>query len=281
MIFYRNTAGEEVHFDEPPFYVDVTELAGFALSYNTDAYIGRYGGVVNGFSSGVVEKPIYVGICADREGMYEAMESIMRITQYDINCDTPGRFYVGDQYILCFMTGAAFNTIFDPSVQFADKTYTLAICYPRWCTEKMTVYLPEQRETESAEYMDYPYDYAYDYLYDLSGVRQLVNDHYSDSDFIMTVYGPSLNPKITIAGHAYEVITTLYDGDYMVVDSRLGKVYKILRDGSKINLFNQRNKNSDLFKKIPSGRSTVVFSQEFGFDITLIQERDELRWSIL
>ena len=96
----------------------------------------------------------------------------------------------------------------------------------------------------------------------------------------MTVYGPVLNPKVTIAGHVYEVITTLYEGDYMVVDSRLGKVYKVLSDGSRVDLFNQRNKQSDLFEKIPKGNSTVIYNQKFGFDVTLIQERSEPRWSI-
>lgn len=280
MIFYCNTAGEEVRLDEPPFSVDVTELAGFALGYNANAYVGRYGGVVNNFSAGIIEKTIDVGICADPEGMDRALEKILRVTQYDIDRDVPGRFYIGDQYILCNMVRSAVNTFFDPEIQYVDKTYTLVICYPRWCTEKTVEYLPEERESESAEYLDYPYDYAYDYLYDLSGAVQLVNDHYAASDFIMTVYGPVLNPKVTIAGHVYEVITTLYEGDYMVVDSRLSKVYKVLSDGSRVDLFNQRNKQSDLFEKIPEGNSTVIYNQKFGFDVTLIQERSEPRWSI-
>lgn len=280
MIYYRNTAGEELRLDEPPFSVDVTELAGFSRSYNANSYVGRYGGTVNGFSAGVIEKRIDIGICAGPEEMEESLTRILRITQYDIDRDSPGRFYIGDQYILCNLAGSAVNTFFDPEIQYVDKTYTLVICYPMWCREKTVEYLPEERGTGSAEYLDYPYDYMYDYLYDSSGAHQLVNDHFAASDFQMTVYGPALNPRITIAGHVYEVLTTLYEGDYMIIDSRLCRVYKVLSDGSVMNLFNQRNKENSLFEKIPAGSNTVIYNQEFGFDVTLYQERSEPGWSI-
>ena len=136
MIYYRNTAGEELRLDEPPFSVDVTELAGFSRSYNANSYVGRYGGTVNGFSAGVIEKRIDIGICAGPEEMEESLTRILRITQYDIDRDSPGRFYIGDQYILCNLAGSAVNTFFDPGIQYVDKTYTLVICYPMWCREK-------------------------------------------------------------------------------------------------------------------------------------------------
>ena len=47
----------------------------------------------------------------------------------------------------------------------------------------------------------------------------------------MIIYGPCINPLIRIAGHIYELRTTLYDGEYAVIDSstRYAKDRKIVK----------------------------------------------------
>ena len=107
------------------------------------------------------------------------------------------------------------------------------------------------------------------------------NDHYGECDFKMIIYGPCTNPVIRINGHAYEVAAALYAGEYILIDSRDHTVYRYLIDGRKQNLFNQRNKESDLFQKVPAGRCAVLWNAAaFGFDLILFQERSEPAWNL-
>ena len=53
MIYYQNTAGKQVCLDAPPFMTNITELAGFTLSYQANPYTDRHGGRVNGFTAGI------------------------------------------------------------------------------------------------------------------------------------------------------------------------------------------------------------------------------------
>ena len=280
MIYYQNTAGKQVRLDAPPFMTDITELAGFALSYQANPYTDRHGGRVNGFTAGIQTKKIAVGVLASREGIREALDRLLEVTQYDVLAGAAGRFYVGDHYLLCNLYGSAVESMFDPDIEYVEKSYQLVISYPFWCREAVTEYLPDERVVEQADFLDYPHDYSYDYLIDDFAVQSLENSHYGDSGFRMVVYGPASDPRVTIGGHLYHVRTTLYEGDYLTVDSREGTVLCTRNDGRKENLFNLRDKDSDLFRKIPPGTSTVVYDHTFGFTVTLFQERSELPWSI-
>ena len=71
----------------------------------------------------------------------------------------------------------------------------------------------------------------------------------------------------------------LYIGEYMVIDSRSKKVYKVKNNGEKVNLFHARGRDFYIFEKIPSGIMAVSWSGEFGFDITLLSERSEPVWT--
>lgn len=278
MIYYQNTAGKKVQLDAPPYAVDITELTAFGWTYDTSLYSIRYGGRVSGFTMGVEERSLTVGVCGTPAAMKEALDRILSVTQYDIQAEEPGRLYVGNQYLLCNMVAGSVQTFFDPDIEYVEKSYTLVLSYPFWCTETTSHYeIASGIPTE--EGLDYPYDYGYDYLADINAGKQLINDHYAPCDFTMTVFGPALNPQVTIAGHIYGITATLYDDEYLIINSREAKIYKVATDGSETNLFNQRNKGSDIFEKIPGGTSTVIYNGEFGFDITLYQERSEPSWT--
>ena len=108
------------------------------------------------------------------------------------------------------------------------------------------------------------------------------NDHYAACDFRLIIYGPCDNPEIRINGHLYKVTVHLAAGDYLEIDSRDNTVYQVKLDGRRINLFNQRDKESGIFEKIPTGRCSVYWATEgFGFDLTLFQERSEPVWNLL
>ena len=89
---------------------------------------------------------------------------------------------------------------------------------------------------------------------------------------------------VRIAGHIYELRTTLYDGEYAVIDSSTRyakdrKIVKVKVDGTEENLFNSKNNESSIWEKIPAGLSIVSWNGSFGFDIILFNERGTPRWT--
>ena len=86
-------------------------------------------------------------------------------------------------------------------------------------------------------------------------------------------------------GYIYELRTTLYDGEYAVIDSSTRyakdrKIVKVKADGTEENLFNSKNNESSIWEKIPAGLSIVSWNGAFGFDIILFNERGTPRWTL-
>ena len=99
-------------------------------------------------------------------------------------------------------------------------------------------------------YKRQPYDYTFRRQQDV-----LLNPHYGDCDFKMIIYGPCTDPRIVIAGQIYEVKTKIKDGEYLVIQSREGLVYRVTQDGGQVNEFANKNNEYPLFAKIPPGSS--------------------------
>ena len=73
----------------------------------------------------------------------------------------------------------------------------------------------------------------------------------------MRIFGPCVNPEVTIAGHLYNVNVSIGDGEYLEIDSRQDRrnLAIILHGiyGTEDNCFGKRNVDSSPFKKIPPG----------------------------
>jgi hypothetical protein len=50
-------------------------------------------------------------------------------------------------------------------------------------------------------------------------------------------------------------------------------------DGTTVNHFNDRNKASYIFEKIPPGNNAITWPGGFGFDVILMEERSEPKWT--
>ena len=154
--------------------------------------------------------------------------------------------------------------------------------YPYWITEQHFQFLKQSQGGETSPWLEYPFDYPYEYA-KVRNMQYIQNDHYIASGFKMIIYGPCINPLIRIAGHVYELRTTLYEGEYAVIDSSTRyakdrKIIKVKSDGTTEDIFGTRNTESDIWKKIPAGRSIVSWSGAFGFDIILFNERGTPSW---
>ena len=65
----------------------------------------------------------------------------------------------------------------------------------------------------------------------------------------------------------------------LTIESTAKKIFVTRNDGSVVNHFNDRNKQSYVFEKIPAGMNDVTWDGDFGFDIILMEERSEPKWT--
>ncbi|MDO4470538.1 MAG: phage tail family protein [Bacillota bacterium] len=275
-VFYENHAGERIDLNSENIILQYQEF----FNYSWDAVTKNR--KITGFKRDSATIPVTVAVTAETEEEYlEIIEGFYQITEKDILAVTPGKLYVDEQYLNCYISGDIKQDAFK-GILFQVKNLTLVTDFPYWIKETSYQYLPEK--PNQVEYTilekgillpEFPFDF-----YSEKGEKTLFNPSFKDSNFILTIYGFAENPQITIAGHPYRVETTVYEGERLVIDSIKRTVKKIGRLGDIADRYNARGKEKRVFQKIPPGTNTFQWSGGFGVDITLFDERSEPKWSL-
>jgi len=128
------------------------------------------------------------------------------------------------------------------------------------------------------QYLDFPYGYEYDFTADFDS-DELLNTSFVPVDFKMVIHGAVTNPSVFISGHEYNVDVVVEEGDYLTIDSQQKTIVLSKKDGTQVNCFNYRNRDSYVFEKIPSGKNEITSANDLNIDITLLDERSEPRWT--
>lgn len=212
------------------------------------------------------------GTYTQRKALLDAMHDDFEL---DVRNMTLGRVVWGDYYIDCYILMS--STYPDENNVWTDNDLTIYCPYPFWIQEETRTFYP-QDAPEGETFLDYEFDYQYDYYYGSPGLARWVRDFPWGCEFRLTLYGPSINPQVTINGHPYLINDTLEASDYVVIDSRSNKVTKYLANGTTLNIFDLRGKVNSVFQQIPGGTLTMNWAGTWGFDLTLYEERSEPRW---
>lgn len=253
-----------------------------------DLFDGEYDSIdendhIQEFERKITDYSLDIEINARGGAFQKAVDYLEDVAEKDIINVTPGKLYVGNSYLKCWLTGTGkdrwVNDLFSIS-----NSLTVTSDYPYWITEESFSFLRASQSGAVSPWLDYPYDYPYEYS-KVRNVQYIQNSNYTASGFRITIYGPCINPLIRIAGHVYELQTTLYESEYAIIDSSTRyskdrKIVKVKADGSQEDIFNSRNKASDIWQKIPAGRSIVSWNGAFGFDVVLFNERGTPRWTL-
>ena len=216
---------------------------------------------------------IFNGSVNERKTMIENLHEDFEL---DVRNMQTGRIIWGDYYIDCYITSS--STAPDRNEVWTDNDITIYCPYPFWIKEETRTFMPQEAPGEQ-QYLDYDFDYEYDYFYGNPGIAIWQLDFPFPSEFRMTVFGPAVNPRVLINGYPYQFNDTLEAGEYVVIDSRSNKITKHLVNGYTVNIFDLRNKEQSIFEPIPGGNLTFNWSGQFGFDLTLYEERSEPRWT--
>ena len=195
----------------------------------------------------------------------------------DLRNKKTGRIIWGSYYIDCFVIES--NTApTDIPTRTLNKIKIYAP-YPYWVQDYNIELLPSE-ETES-EFLDFPFNFPFDFTAPTIGETTIKSDFPFDSEFEMVIFGPAVNPRVTINYYSYVLYTTIPDGAYVVIDSRKKTVMQFNTDGTQSNIFNLRNKTDSIFQKIPGGNLRISWDATFGVNITIHRERSEPRVEVM
>lgn len=212
----------------------------------------------------------------DLDKRKEMLNDLIDNFEQDIINRTPGTICFGEYYTRCFIISSE-SKISEIRNCWSDCVVEIYCANPFWVKEKFLSY-PIFNGNGSDIFLNFPFNFPFNFTSQQKGISTLENDHYADSNFKMTVYGPVVNPIINIGGYPYEVNTTIEANEYLTIDSVDGTVIRTLTDGTIVNEYNNRSFENSVFRLIPPGNHNVLWSGDFGWDILLYQERSEPKW---
>ena len=279
MITYENSAGETIRLDRNGFYCTEGTLRDFTWDYTYSGYPDGTGGSVSRFSRHEKTKTFEVSAHAyTREDLDTLLNRLHNVTEYDVRSKSPGKLWLNQQYITCYVIVSEIASK-SKHMLFVTKKLTVLPVIPYWCIEETKNFIAGGAESSSPYGKKYNGRYPYKYG---TGYAQTTLDNTIGAwatPMIMTIYGPAVNPSLSIGGHTYTLNTTIQANERAVIDQLYKKIYKIGTTGGKSNLFNVRDKTSDIFQYAPVGMVAVLYNGDYSFDITLIHQRSEPLWN--
>ena len=312
MIKYKASSGNE--YDLYAQEMRVSEGNFHKYSWKPSSEKEKIGEKLKEFTKEAQNYKIVLQFRGGLEERKSLLDRLRKDFENDVMRKNPGRIYFGEYYIegYCIESETGVSNIKNTWSQNIINFYCPN---PFWRRESHYQFLPENMDSDTRVqvsvvtgdiYLGQPVDnlaafreFAFDFRrksdrkvkypqFDLPfdfvknhGRKTLNNtEAFSESDFILTIYGFADSPSILIEGHPYTINAMIYEGERVIIDSAAGTVKKIGRLGEETNLYNARGKEYSVFQKIPPGVQTVNWSGGFGFDITLFDERSEPKWSL-
>ncbi len=274
-ISYVNSRGTKLDLLKPPYLLQTGELFDYEWGYNSVvSYSGQ--GKITSFLKEIKERPLTLSILNySRESYERAIDLFFETVDFDVLNRSPGKLYVGDQYQKCYIITSK-KTGWEYDIELLDNTVTYVTEKSVWITEHPNYF--KASEILSSNNKRYPGRYAYRYANGLTNTS-ITNEHYAECNFRLIIYGPCNNPAIYVGGYGYLFKIVLEEGEYLEVDSAAETVTKYMTSGIKVNAFNNRNFADSVFRPIQTGRQEVNWNGRFDFDLILLEERSEPKWS--
>lgn len=238
----------------------------------------QFGRRISGFTRDAAEyetKLVFTGPYSQRKALSEALHDDFEL---DVRNLTPGRIVWGDYYLDCYITSSSMYP--DEDNVYTDNDITIFAPHPFWVREATKQFFPQEAPAGQS-FLEYTYDYDYDFFYGNPGIAVWQTGCPFKSEFLLTIYGEVVNPRILINNYPYQVNVSLEANERIVIDSRNNTITQYLASGSELNIFDLRDKSVSVFEPVPDGTLRFNWSGAFGFDLTIFDERSEPRWITL
>lgn len=269
-IFYENHIGERIDLNSENVILQYQEF----FNYSWDAVTRNR--KIKGFKRDSATFPVTVAVTAETEDEYlQIIEEFYRIIEKDILAVAPGKLYINEYYLRCYISGDIKQDAFK-GILFQIKNLTIVTDYPFWIKEHP--YYFKASEITSTNNKRYANKYAYRYANGLNNTY-IINEHYAECNFHMNIYGPCVKPSVYIGGHEYHVDAILEAGERLEIDSAAETVTKVMNSGKRVNMFHYRSFGNTVFQPIQTGKQNIFWDGKFDFDLILFEERSEQKWS--
>lgn len=276
-IYYENSIREKLYLDRWPTAIeDVSVLFGNEWKYDAIEDREKNRSEESEFYRTSMQKKINVQVFADSEKEFkECIDRIGEMTEKDILMKKPGKLWCGEYYLECYIVENE-KKDYDDLFYAVDIPITIVSFRPFWI--RKSEYSFRISEVSSTNNKRYRYKYPYRYANGMND-KYVVNPHFSDSNFKLIIYGPAVNPLISIGEVPHLTNIVLEQDERLEIDSRAGTVVKIIKNGECINAFHNRQKGRKFFRKIGPGRQNIVWPGTFAFDLVIFEERSEPKCS--
>lgn len=271
---YKNHQNEIFEFGKNGIFVNTNDLHDYEWKATSK------GNRISALNRAISTRKLPVVIMCDTEARgIEARNRLLEVFEKDVMAMQHGQIMIGDYYFRCFVTKSQ-KKDYLTSKRHMRIDLTLTSDYPYWVKETVTQFRPGGGTTSGSGslWLDYPHDFPFDYFLSSANTNSLFNSGFVATNFKMILYGSCSNPAINIAGHTYQVFCDVGVNEYLTIDSTTKKIQLTQYDGTVVNKFNSRNKESYIFEKIPVGDNTLTYSGLSDFDIILMEERSEPKW---
>lgn len=289
--YYVNSRNERLDFYDYPYLFQEGTLLDYSWSYETVSGSRtflknvRHSATERNFKLAILPNyREYTGIypstqsehCHKMHDLHEAADRVYEVFEYDVVHDTDGKLYTDTGFYLPCRIMASGKSDWATGIPYMFQEFTVVSAADVWIGEVQKSFAASQ--DTAADGLDYLYDYPYDYA-KASAVSEIWNTGaLSASDFLLTVYGPCVDPTVIIGGAPHTVYASIGEGEKLVIDSRDNTVKKITPAGTSINMFDLRSKVYSVFAKIPPD-AVLEWNGSFAFDCTVFVERSEPKWT--
>lgn len=277
-ITFMNHINEQLVFGGTDgLYANYSDLHDYSWSYTAD------NNKISSFTMGIVKKSIPIVICCSSEAQGISLKNkLMEYAEKDVLAKQHGKIIIGNYYLKCFITGSEKGKYLI-SDRYMTATLTVTTDYPQWVKESTTSFRTSETvvidgTTTTKRNFDYNFDFPFDYTSEMKN-KTLNNTGFVGTNFKLIIYGAAINPAVHIASHTYQVNCSIGDNEYLTIDSLAKTITLTKQGGTTVNEFNYRNRASYIFEKIPAGNNTVAWDGDFGFDVVLLEERSEPKWT--
>ena len=271
---YENHLGQRFDGLANGVFLNSNDLRDYSWDY--DVINNR----ISRFYRSVRKRKLPLVFCGKTEAQsIAARNRLTDLAEADVLSLLPGKIWIGDYYTSGYITESA------KSEYLIDRRYTkndlvFASAEPAWHRDVTHVFSLNDNEGSVVGYgIDYPFDYPFDYAGTSNKTRQIVCDTVTSSKIKIRIYGEATNPTINIAGHAYTINGMIKQGETLLIDGVNKTITLSTATGAKVNWFDKRNRESYIFEPIPPGINDVRYDGTFGFDLTVVEERSEPKWT--
>lgn len=273
-VSYENSLGTTIDLNDGNYFTDTVALRAFSWDASVSGRPDGYGAQVKKLARQSQTFKLTIGARGTKAQFDALMNALHALTEVDALTKRNGYLWFNGQYLPCFLTVSS-TAKYSREGRFAQKQVTIMSPDPFWVTETTQDFYPVTGSISGGKKYNLRYPYRYGTGY---GNEILYNSHYADTPMVLTFYGATTDPEVTIAGHSYAITATLAAGERVEIDQLNHTIIKIGSTGVQTNLFNARDKTSDIFQPVPAGNQTVLYYGDTAFRVTLLKRRSEPEW---